>query len=240
MGSGIRVAAMLIVSWTEGANVMSVPCRCPPNADHDTRLIVLTGGPGAGKTAVLEALRTHVCEHVAVLPEAAGIVFGGGFPRGPSLIERRAAQVAIFHVQKQLERVAVSGRRVAIALCDRGMIDGLAYWPGDTREFWEEVGSSRLAALARYTAVIHLRTPPIANGYDHSNPLRIETAEQARSMDERILEAWRGHPRCRVIESTASFADKVHEALTQIRLYLPVCCAGHIDATLRDVARRAS
>ena len=41
------------------------------------RLVVVTGGPGAGKTAVLELLRHRVCEHVVILPEAAGIVFGG-------------------------------------------------------------------------------------------------------------------------------------------------------------------
>jgi predicted ATPase len=42
------------------------------------KLVVLTGGPGAGKTALLEVVRRHFCEHVVVLPEAASIVFGGG------------------------------------------------------------------------------------------------------------------------------------------------------------------
>jgi len=39
-------------------------------------LVVLTGGPGAGKTAFLEIARRNFCEHIAVLPEAASIVFG--------------------------------------------------------------------------------------------------------------------------------------------------------------------
>jgi broad-specificity NMP kinase len=38
--------------------------------------MVLTGGPGAGKTAVLELLRHSLCDDVAILSEAAGIIFG--------------------------------------------------------------------------------------------------------------------------------------------------------------------
>ncbi|MBL0889768.1 MAG: hypothetical protein IBJ19_04065 [Gemmatimonadaceae bacterium] len=38
--------------------------------------MVLTGGPGAGKSAVLELARLFFCDHVRRLPEAAGIVFG--------------------------------------------------------------------------------------------------------------------------------------------------------------------
>jgi nucleoside-triphosphatase THEP1 len=43
------------------------------------RRVVLTGGPGGGKTAVLELVQRTLCEHVKVLPEAAGMVFRGGF-----------------------------------------------------------------------------------------------------------------------------------------------------------------
>lgn len=38
---------------------------------HKRRRVVLTGGPGAGKTATLELIRQSFCEHVHVLPEAA-------------------------------------------------------------------------------------------------------------------------------------------------------------------------
>jgi predicted ATPase len=53
------------------------PCAC--GRQHDVRRIVLTGGPGAGKTAVLELVRQEFCARQSVA-EAAGIVFGGGFP----------------------------------------------------------------------------------------------------------------------------------------------------------------
>ena len=67
------------------------------------RRVVLTGGPGAGKTAVLELIRLFFCVHVRTLPEAAGIVFGGGFPRSDRQVLRQAAQRAIYHVQRELE-----------------------------------------------------------------------------------------------------------------------------------------
>ena len=66
------------------------PCGCA--TQHQWKTIVLTGGPGAGKTAVLELVRQEFCAHVQILPEAAGIVFGGGFPRTGSLEWRRSAQ----------------------------------------------------------------------------------------------------------------------------------------------------
>lgn len=39
-----------------------------------TDLIVLTGGPGAGKTAVLEFVRKILCDHVVVFPEVAAVI----------------------------------------------------------------------------------------------------------------------------------------------------------------------
>jgi DNA helicase TIP49 (TBP-interacting protein) len=64
-------------------------CRC--GGAHTPYRVVLTGGPGAGKTAVLEVIRRALCRHVHVLPESAGILFGGGFPRGSAPALRRPA-----------------------------------------------------------------------------------------------------------------------------------------------------
>lgn len=51
-----------------------MPLICECRDPHAHTRVVLTGGPGAGKTAVLELVRQHFCEHVHVLPESAGIV----------------------------------------------------------------------------------------------------------------------------------------------------------------------
>ena len=198
-----------------------IDCSC--TAAHTPRRIVLTGGPGAGKTAVLELVRQSLCRHVEVLPESAGIVFGGGFPRGTTPAHRRATQRAIFHVQRELETIALAGAS-AIALCDRGTIDGAAYWPGPD-ELWDSVGTSLDAELARYHAVIHLRTPPLDGGYNHDNPLRIETAAEAAAIDERIAAVWARHPRRYEVASTVDFLTKASRAVEILRGELPACCA---------------
>lgn len=61
-------------------------CQC--SAVHTPRRIVLTGGPGAGKTAVLELARYRFCKHVQIIQESAGIVLRGGFPRSHVPLER--------------------------------------------------------------------------------------------------------------------------------------------------------
>jgi predicted ATPase len=207
-------------------------CHCEKRG-HACRFVVLTGGPGAGKTAVLETVRRHFCEHVAVLSEAAGIVYGGGFPRKTAGPGRRAAQRCIYHVERELERLVSEVGEAAVALCDRGTIDGLAYWPGTAEEYWADLGTTRQAELARYATVIHLRTPE--QDYNLDNPLRIEPVAEARQIDRRIEEAWAGHPRRFFVESTANFLEKVARAIALIRAELPSCCRSHAVAELSTV-----
>jgi len=202
---------------------MSQPCRCTAS-EHVPKRVVLTGGPGAGKTAVLEIVRRHFCDHIAVLPEAAGIIYGGGFPRRTSLEGRKAAQRAIFCVERQLEAVAAAERTAALDLCDRGTLDGLAYWPSEARSFFEETGTTRERELERYAAVIHLRTPPAGAGYNQQNPLRIESAQEAAEIDERIALAWSGHPRRFFIDNAQEFLSKAAAAIDIIRREVPSCC----------------
>lgn len=202
--------------------------RCPcAERTHVPRLVAITGGPGAGKTAVLEIARRSLCSHVAVLPEAAGIVFGGGFPRRPSLPARRGAQRAIFYVQLELERIVLEEESVAIGLCDRGTVDSAAYWPQSADDLWRDVHTDESTQLARYAAVIHLRTPSDDMGYDHSNPLRTEQANDALRLDRLIEQAWARHPHRHIVDSQLSFVEKAAKALELIRSELPDCCRAH-------------
>ena len=201
-----------------------LPCECP--GIHVAGKIVLTGGPGAGKTAVLELIRQSFCVHVRVVPESAGVVFGGGFPRGGEPAVRRAAQRAIFHVQRELE-TAIEIANLAVVLCDRGTVDGAAYWPGPGA-MWPELGTTLEEQLARYHAVIHLRTPPAAGGYDQRNPLRIESAEEAAAIDDRIAAAWAPHPRRFEVANAADFLTKAARAVEILRAEMPACCRKHV------------
>ncbi|HEY6039801.1 MAG TPA: AAA family ATPase [Kofleriaceae bacterium] len=189
----------------------------------------MTGGPGAGKTAVLELVRRLLCDHVTILPESAGMLFTGGFPRGSAPHLRRAAQRAIFHVQRELE-ATTAGDPHGIVLCDRGTVDGGAYWPGPG-ELWSEVGTTLARELARYDAVIHLRTP--IGGYNHENPLRTESDAEARAIDDRIAALWATHPRRHEIGAERDFLAKAAHAIDVLREELPPCCREHIAELAR-------
>ncbi len=210
-------------------SAVTLPASCEKScACHDphgeTQLIVLTGGPGAGKTAVLEIIRKQLCRHVVILPEAASIIFGGGFWRLQSVTAVKAAQRAIMDVQREMERLVLEEKAWALGLCDRGLLDGLAYWPGDGHDFWDAAGVTPETAYARYRAVIHLRVPGEDSGYNHANPLRIETAVQARAIDDKIAAIWSKHPHYRVIESRHDFLAKAQAALDVILEESPDCC----------------
>lgn len=199
---------------------------CPCAQPHLRRRVVLTGGPGAGKTAVLALVRQAFCEHVVILPETASILFGGGFPRGSAPAQLRPSQRAIFFTQRELE-ATTEGSNAAIVLCDRGTVDAAAYWPGP-EDFWDAVGTTLEEQLGRYDAVIHLRTPRPAAGYDHSNPLRIEPAAEAAAIDERILSAWERHPNRSVVDEAPDFMTKAARAVQVLRAELPDCCRRHV------------
>ena len=213
-----------------------MPCECSERV-HDCRLVVLTGGPGGGKTAVLEVVRRAFCKHIVVLPEAATVLFGGGFPRHDTDAGVRAAQDAIFGVQRAMERMVCEEEQAAVALCDRGTIDGLAYWPGGIAAASTALGIDIDAELARYHAVIHLRTPAAEHGYDHSNPVRTESGAAALALDARTLDAWQRHPRRVVIDSKADFLEKMASAVAAIREQVPACCRAHTIAELGETRR---
>ena len=211
----------------DGYSVGSIKCECSEKF-HSPHLIALTGGPGAGKTAVLELARRSFCQHVAILPEAAGIVFGGGFPRHDTDPGRVGAQLAIYHVQRSVELLVIGERQVGVALCDRGTLDGIAYWPFDEASYFEQTGTTRQEEFQRYCGVIHLQSPSDGQGYNRQNLLRTETAVEAGVIDARIADAWKGHPKVVTIPSKEDFVEKARLALEIVRGELPQCCLTHV------------
>ena len=132
-------------------------------------------------------------------------------------------------MQHELETLG-QAEGAAILLCDRGTLDGLAYWPGDPEDLWSSVHSSLGAELERYSAVIHLQTPAADGGYDYRNPIRTESAQAAALIDTRIAEVWADHPRVTTIPASGDFLVKANTALEVIGCELPGCCLRHVAA----------
>ena len=172
--------------------------------------IVLTGGPGGGKTTAADLYRREIGERVVVVPEAATLLFSGGFPRSTEIHARRSAQCAIFHVQKNLEDVQSARYPDRILLCDRGTLDGAAYWPDAEEAYFDAVGSTEQAELDRYDAVIFFESAAVGGiSVEGGNPTRIESNEQALALDGRLRQIWSKHPRFTVVPHNPSFVKKI-------------------------------
>jgi hypothetical protein len=125
-----------------------------------------------------------------------------------------AAQRAIYHVQRNLEDVQAAMYPDRVLLCDRGTIDGAAYWPGDPHHFFEDVETTMQAELKRYDAVIFFESAAVGGmGIEGGNPIRNESIEQAVELDRKLRQLWMKHPRFILVPHNPSFFKKISFAL---------------------------
>ena len=180
--------------------------------------IVVTGGPGGVKTTAVDLFRREIGERLVVVPEVATLLFAGGFPRGGGDDARRSAQHAIYHVQRNLENVQSARYPDRVLLCDRGTVDGAAYWPPDHIEYFQSLGSSLEAELARYHAVIFFESAAVGGlGIEGGNPTRIENLAEAAALDARLKALWSQHPRFHHVPHQGSFLAKIGLGLTELQ-----------------------
>ena len=172
--------------------------------------IVLTGGPGGGKTTAADLFRREIGERVVIVPEAATLLFSGGFPRSKAPGALEATQTAIYQVQRKLEDVQSALYPERVLLCDRGTVDGAAYWPGEPESFFASVGSSEQAELDRYDAVIFFESAAVGGfSLEGGNPVRNESNEEAVRLDRKLRHLWAKHPRFVVVPHDRSFFKKI-------------------------------
>jgi predicted ATPase len=179
--------------------------------------IVLTGGPGGGKTTAADLFRREIGERVVIVPEAATMIFSGGFPRRSDKAGILSAQHAIFHVQRNLEDVQSSLYPERILLCDRGTVDGAAYWPGATRAFFAALDTTLEQELARYDGVIFFESAAVGGiSIEGGNPVRNESMKQAAVLDARLRRLWSQHPRFVLVRHDDSFLRKISFGLAEL------------------------
>lgn len=205
------------------------PCTC-------TR-IVLTGGPGGGKTTAADLFRPEIGDGVVIVPETATILFQGGFPRSRTPEVARLAQSTIFHVQRKLEDVQATIYPGRTLLCDRGTVDGAAYWPDGDGQYFAAVGTTLEAEFRRYAAVIFFETAAAGGmSIEGGNPVRNESLAEAVQLDAKLRQLWSRHPRFIFIPHQPSFFRKINLALSALQEVLPGqrCGCGPADELVSE------
>ena len=188
-----------------------------PSKENSRCRIVLTGGPGGGKTTAADLFRREIGERVVIVPEAATLLFSGGFPRAGTDLAVHAVQRAIYHVQRNLEDAQAALFPGRILLCDRGTVDGAAYWPDAPHHFFNAIGSTQEAELARYDAIIFFETAAAGGLHiEGGNPVRNESIQQAVALDRKLRTLWSRHPRFVLVPHNTSFFKKISFGLAVI------------------------
>jgi predicted ATPase len=163
-------------------------------------LITLTGGPGGGKTTLINQLADDPAWAVrlASLPEAISLMGGIGISAHARLFQRLMVSLQMA-LEDGLEH-ALEGEERRLILCHRGSLDPLAYWLDrgwPETEFYTFTGTTRKQHYQRYAAVIHLVTAAddAEQAYQRwPEAHRPETAEEAIRLDRLLEQVWSGHP----------------------------------------------
>jgi len=194
-----------------------------PSTQHSAlqipRRIVLTGGPGAGKTVISRQLAAARPDRFALVPEAATQVYDALQTRWDRLdLEgRRDVQRRIYRLQVEQEAQLAAAHPGKVLLLDRGTIDGAAYWPAGPDDYWRDLGSTLQAELARYDTVIWMESCAALGLYDGdaSNACRFEDAPAAVQSGRLLLQLWAGHSNLKHVGAFVSLDHKL-DAVAEI------------------------
>src|SRR4051794_7241670 len=106
--------------------------------------IVLTGGPGAGKTVISRRIAAEHPDRYVLVPEAATQIYDALQTRWDQLdlAGRRDVQRRIYALQLQQEQRIANEHAGKILLLDRGTLDGATYWPDGTDDYWASLGTT--------------------------------------------------------------------------------------------------
>lgn len=196
--------------------------------------IVLTGGPCAGKTTILNAIIAEFSKSkVLIAAEVATAIFEMGYPlagRDISYSDRwlQELQLTIIPLQRYLESQLVATAREngqSMIICDRGKMDPAAYLLGGQAELSERFGIETEQTLNEYEMVIHLESLATANPdlyvqLKSTNPHRRETLEQAQALEMRTREAWAGHPNWHFIAGGQGIEAMTSQVINLLSAYL--------------------
>ena len=193
--------------------------------------IVITGGPCAGKTTAMSWIQNHFTDlgyHVIFIPECATELINAGIS-GRTCKDLVSFQSALMTLQLQREKIyekaarTIKNKKILI-VCDRGMMDSKAYLSSlEFATVINNLNKNEVELRDNYDAVFHLVTA--AKGAEkfyttENNTARSESIEEAVNADNKLINAWTGHPHFRVIDNSSNFEDKMKRLLKEISHFL--------------------
>ena len=193
----------------------------------DITKIVLTGGPSGGKSSAQSRIMEVMSDmgyKVLFIPETATLLdtAGAGFRHCGSVVEFEKKVLKMqMDMEATIEALAktMDAEKILI-VCDRGTLDVKAYIGEELfSQVLKEMNCSEISLRDRYDGVFHLVTPAkdAPQFYTlENNPARRETPGQACEIDDKLLQAWTGHPHLRVIDNSTDFEGKKNRLLAEI------------------------
>jgi predicted ATPase len=179
--------------------------------------LVFTGGPSAGKTSFIQALKVKLLDNESVFfaPEIATMLLGQGFPRFSSDENIIYQQRAILKTQMEMETLLEKEQKYSVCFFDRGLPDALAYVK-DPKAICEDYSS----LYKNYDHVFHLEVAPYLGYTKSNNKSRTEDHNEALELEARLKDLWSKHKNYHFIYSKETFSKKFEDFILE---YGPLC-----------------
>ena len=201
------------------------------NDNKEVHKIVITGGPCAGKSTAFSWIQAEYSKQgycVVFIPESATeIILAGLSNKKMSNIDFQLAITRNQILKEKLFEDAILKNTESdkiLIVCDRGVLDGKAYCNGmEFKQILRILGKNEVELRDSYDAVFHLVTAAKGNGANYTletNKARFETADEAVDADNRVMQAWAGHPHLRVIDNNPSFEEKMKNLIKEISAFI--------------------
>lgn len=188
--------------------------------------IVLTGGPGSGKTSVLEKINQVYSSEgykVIIVPETATELMNNGITFRDGSISLLDFQELVMRLQLAKEEVVdrsieLLGDEKVIVVYDRGTIDNTAYI--NKKEFEEilaRLNNVKTFAdlMNKYDLVINLVGREDFYTTDN-NKARAENVSEALKLGDATLKCWLGHKKVKIVLPKDTIEEKTSEVLNTI------------------------
>lgn len=185
--------------------------------------IVLTGGPRAGKSDILIAIKEHLEKkedtQVIIVPETATLLSDNGIKPPKEKHNTLIFQDIVYTVQLAKENAAAKSIKMlppylnVYVIHDRGIMDNRAYLTdAEFENIIKRYNNYELRILDNYDLVFGLSSSAHLKGqYEtNSNKARFESEKEAQILDKRTLNTWMLHRNYQIIDPTEDFNDKIN------------------------------